>query len=552
MRRAYPLHPELLRRFSGDWSVLEKFQRTRGILKIMANAVYALWSGESAAPLITPALLPFREDKVRTALLEPLDRAFGPILQSEVDGDQSLPAQIEAARPRLSRSKAASLAARAVFFATSPHGGAARGGLSGAELRLTCAQPGDQIAVFAEALQELASRSAHLYRDGDSYWFSPQPTLNKLATDCARDVSDEEADRQIVALLRGEQRTRAGFPRVHAAPDNPTDIEDRRAATLVILPPSAPHDAAAASGSPAAALASEIVERRGAGQRRYRNMPVFVAADASALDTARENARRDGAWRSILGDPDLMENLTRAQTRDAETQAERNRHALGQSVRGAWVHMLYPDRPDDGGAGYIMRSARLVNRSGAKGIPQAVWDKAQSDGVVLDVLGPETIWCGNSRPSGRPISRICRSRRSATGSRLMSICRVFATKRCWTMPCRSWSKTWAGLTPSQGLLTSRHAPMPARSTARRCCPAALAPNCWSVAKPFPNRKLRSRTSFRAMKSATSRAGRTGPLHRAIRSRLRHLIPDDSSPRSPSIRSAPAWRSPASWKACSSN
>ena len=99
MRRAYPLHPEVLRRFSGDWSVLDKFQRTRGILKIMANAVYALWSGESEAPLITPALLPFRDDKVRTALLEPLDRAFGPILQSEVDGDQSLTAQIESQRP---------------------------------------------------------------------------------------------------------------------------------------------------------------------------------------------------------------------------------------------------------------------------------------------------------------------------------------------------------------------------------------------------------------------------------------------------------------------
>ena len=60
------LHPEILRRFSGDWSVLEKFQRTRGILKIMANAVYALWSGESRAPLITPAMLPFRDVKVRT------------------------------------------------------------------------------------------------------------------------------------------------------------------------------------------------------------------------------------------------------------------------------------------------------------------------------------------------------------------------------------------------------------------------------------------------------------------------------------------------------
>ena len=245
MCRAYPLHPEVLKRFSGDWSVLEKFQRTRGILKIMANAVYALWSGESMAALITPALLPFRDSKVRTALLEALDRAFGPILQSEVDGDQSLTARIEAQRPQLLKTKAATLAARAMFFATAPDGGAARGGMTGTELRLSCAQPGDQISIFGEALQEIALRSAHHYRDADSYWFSPQPTLNKLAADRARDVSDEHADQRIIEVLREEQRGRAGFPRVHSAPDNPTDIEDRRATASLILSASAAHDASA-------------------------------------------------------------------------------------------------------------------------------------------------------------------------------------------------------------------------------------------------------------------------------------------------------------------
>ncbi len=397
MRRAYPLHPEVLRRFSGDWSVLDKFQRTRGILKIMANAVYALWSGESEAPLITPALLPFRDDKVRTALLEPLDRAFGPILQSEVDGDQSLSARIESQRPRFSRSKAARSAARAVFFATAPHAGAAGGGLSGTAIRLSCAQPGDQIAIFGEALQEIAARSAHLYRDGDSYWFSPHPTLNKLAEDRAQDVTDEQADQRILGFLREEQGHRAGFPRVHAAPDNPTDIEDRRATALVILPPSAPHDASSGAGSQAAVQAAEVIERRGSGQRRYRNALVFVAADASALDAARENARRESAWQSILKDEDLRESLTRAQTRDAETQGGRARDSLHRSIRSAWVHILYPERPGEEergagiAAGYAVRSRRLVNRSGAKSIPQAVWESAGSDGIVLETLGPGNL-----------------------------------------------------------------------------------------------------------------------------------------------------------------
>ena len=397
MRRAYPLHPELLRRFSGDWSLLDKFQRTRGILKIMANAVYALWSGESEAPLITPALLPFRDDKVRTALLEPLDRAFGPILQSEVDGDQSLTARIEAQRPRFSKSKAARSAARAVFFATAPHAGAARGGLSGTAIRLSCAQPGDQVAIFGEALQEIATRSAHLYRDGDNYWFSPQPTLNKLVADRARDVTDEQADQRIHAFLREEQRHRAGFPRVHAAPDNPTDIDDRRATALVILPPSASHDASSSAASQAVIQAGETIERRGSGQRRYRNALVFVAADASALDAARENARRERAWQSILDDGDLLKSLTGAQTQDAETQCGRARESLRQSVRSAWVHILYPEQPgeEERGAGmatgYTIRARRLVNRSGAKPIPQAVWENVCSDSVVLETLGPGNL-----------------------------------------------------------------------------------------------------------------------------------------------------------------
>ena len=397
MRRAYPIHPEVLRRFSGDWSVLDKFQCTRGILKIMANAVYGLWSGESTAPLITPALLPFRDTKVRTALLEPLHPAFGPILQSEVDGDQSLAARIEAQRPRLLKARAATLAARAVFFATAPHAGAASGGMSGTYLRLACAQPGDQIAIYGEALQEIATRAAHLYRDGDSYWFSPQPTLNKLVADRARDVTAEQADQRMVEVLREEQRSRAGFPRVHAAPDDLTDIEDRRSVALVILPPAAVHDTGTGPQSPAAVLARETIARRGTGQRRFRNSLVFVAADATNIDAARENARREIAWRSILRDDDLKQNLTQAQIGNAEKEEKRSRDALHRSIRGAWVHILHPghsnvtDDVRSMTAGYVMRSTRLVNRGGGKSVPQAVWERVSTDGTVIGEIGPDNL-----------------------------------------------------------------------------------------------------------------------------------------------------------------
>ena len=269
--------------------------------------------------------------------------------------------------------------------------------MTGTELRLACAQPGDQIAIFGEALQELASRSAHLYRDEDRFWFSPQPTLRKLATDRARDVSEEQADARIVEVLREEQRGRAGFARVHAVPDNPTDVDDRRATALVILQPSATHEANGDTATPGVAYARETMERRGAGQRQYRNALVFVAPDTSKINAARENARRERAWRSIVDDVDLRQQLTQAQTSEAEREARRSRDALQQSVRSAWVQVLHPGPPDettgdgDVGASYVMRCTRLVNRGGAKSVTQTVWDKVSTDGTLFDQIGPENL-----------------------------------------------------------------------------------------------------------------------------------------------------------------
>ena len=103
---------------------------------------------------------------------------------------------------------------------------------------------------------------------------------------------------------------------------------------------------------------------------------MFAAPDATNIDAARQNARRERAWQSILNDTDLRDNLTRAQTSNAKAQAERCREALLRSIRQAWVHVAPSWAAGRGGhrrwypgRGYVIRSTRLINRGGAKGIP---------------------------------------------------------------------------------------------------------------------------------------------------------------------------------------
>ena len=43
MQAAYPIHPEIFDRLYTDWSTLVKFQRTRGVLRLMAAVIHSLW-----------------------------------------------------------------------------------------------------------------------------------------------------------------------------------------------------------------------------------------------------------------------------------------------------------------------------------------------------------------------------------------------------------------------------------------------------------------------------------------------------------------------------
>jgi predicted AAA+ superfamily ATPase len=58
MEAAYPIHPELFDRLYNDWGGLDKFQRTRGVLRLMASVIHKLWEGQDGGLLILPASVP--------------------------------------------------------------------------------------------------------------------------------------------------------------------------------------------------------------------------------------------------------------------------------------------------------------------------------------------------------------------------------------------------------------------------------------------------------------------------------------------------------------
>lgn len=392
LRLSYPIHPELFDRLSKDWASLEKFQRTRGVLRFMANVVGVLWHSQTHDPLITPARVPAAHERVRASVLYPLDPQFGSVVDKEVDGEGSLPSRMEAnPSRRISQLRAATRAARAVFLCSAPLVGQPNAGLTSQGLRLACAEPGDQLAIFGEALRELTERATYLYEEAGRYWFSTQPTLNRLADDRAKALADHDVDEAIADVLRKDAATKGGFDRVYAAPDDPVTIDEAQVLSLVILGPATPHVGKGIVKSAATDAASDALTRCRATQRRFRNTLVFVAADEAGLGTARDVMRKAMAWKQIVDDKRLHDAMTTAQIADAEDKARTNRDSAQKAVRSAWSHILYGVKSDTAGKPFELEQSLISSRDRAA-IPAVVYDKARADGIALEKLGTERLW----------------------------------------------------------------------------------------------------------------------------------------------------------------
>jgi predicted AAA+ superfamily ATPase len=388
---AYPVHPELFRILQTDWSALEKFQKTRGLLKMMAQIVYRLWRDGHSAPMILPGDVPLTDDKVRTNALLPIANGYDAVIAKEVAGDLSKPAQIEARSPSVGKNKAVTRAATALFMATAPHGSTNRG-MEIARLRMACAVPGEQPSQFSEALRRLGENAAYLYSAGENYWFSPIASLNQEAEDRAKALSAAEVEAEIITLIRAEERHRGmGFLRVHGAPDDPLGIEDAYEAALVLLPPSA-WQRGRDPDTPAMKVAADIVEHRGPGQRRNRNRLAFLAPDQAALEDIQNVVRKKLAWASIERDADGILQLPRPQRDEAKKRLNEQETAAVNAVRRGWKHLLLPqeEHPDSSNAsrGFDLETVALTNRANdPEPLPQLAWRKCQADGLIVSELG---------------------------------------------------------------------------------------------------------------------------------------------------------------------
>ena len=319
IKAAYPIHPEIFDRLYTDWSTLVKFQRTRGVLRLMAAVIHSLWEKGDKNPLILPANIPIDDPRVQFELTRYLSDNWVPIIEKDVDGPSSLPLRLDGEVPNLGKFAACRRVARTIYLGSAPTATAANRGVEDRRVKLGCVMPGESPAVFGDALRRLAAAATYLYQDGPRYWYSTQPTVTKLAEDRAEQLK-RDPDKVVQELdkrLRADLRKIGHFNRIHPMPGTSADVPDDLDARLVVLDIDHPYTKETDNAAETAAKA--IFETRGTTPRLYRNTLVFLAADKTRLQDLDEAVRKFLAWVSILNEQKTLD-LSPHQVAQAETQ----------------------------------------------------------------------------------------------------------------------------------------------------------------------------------------------------------------------------------------
>lgn len=389
IRQAYPLHPELFARLYEDWSTLDRFQRTRGVLRLMATVVRALWQSGDQSPIILPATIPLEQTDVAQELTRNLEDNWKPIMDAEVDGPSSLPVALDAQYKSLGRYLATRRVARAVFMGSAPLVGSPNQGLDAAHVRLGCALPGETVAIYGDALNRLAAQATYFYAENGRYWFGTQPGVARLARDRASRLlaGDRheilDAVRERLEDLAARRPANSPFAGVHVCPAGPSAVRDEQSTRLVVLGPDTGHRSRGET-SPALQLAGSILDEKGSGPRDYRNMLVFLAADEREVEDLFSTVADRIAWKSIVDESEQI-GLSSSQHTQAWTRWDDAVKAVDTRLLESYQWLLVPRLDSPTGAAVSWIEAKL---GGAGNLFERAGSKADSGGHVYSTYAP--------------------------------------------------------------------------------------------------------------------------------------------------------------------
>jgi Protein of unknown function (DUF499) len=350
LRNGYPFHPELISLLTNKLSTLSNFQRVRGMLRLLTQAVSRVWGKRAAGTYalhvhhLDPGFSPTHNEIVTRLELT----SYDPAIRNDVaSGDGSFPALAERldAQSFVGVPPFGSQVARTILWNSFAFNENLKG-LSKEELRYAILTPDIDPGFIDSAREKFVAESAYLDdRPTAPLRFLTDANLNQVIAQKQRQVDRGEAraelDDTIRTLFRGKRFQVVSFP---ASPqDVPDEVGDGR--PLLVLLGYHAEAIRPSSRLQIPSLVEKIFRERNAQGdfRQLQNNLVFLVAEEELNERMLAAVIRRLALEA-LNQPEQLNQLSEHQRRKAQELFRKSEQEVAVAIQQGYRHLFFPSR----------------------------------------------------------------------------------------------------------------------------------------------------------------------------------------------------------------
>ena len=403
LRKSYPFHPELILSFQHKWGSHNGFQRTRGVLRILANLVNDLWKRKETISgpqsMIHSSDIRFENLNSLTSELRRLwGDGYESVILADVSGSNAHSYRIDSEHIEYGSSNISKGIASSILMNSFGSDGANRG-LNIKEIKLALLRPdGFNHNLIHGSLDKLVSVSHYLYYTSDDsenkrYWYHTKPNINILITQARGQIQNELI--RVEILKRLQEKTKS-FSKIFKVLVNPeSEVAEQKNLTIIFLSPEfrgTPESLAQGT----LAKIKKMFLKRGQGDRLYRNTILFCVASELGISKLEESMREYLACRKTESDYSFQ--LEKEQKEEIKRKMEESSTRIDSNLQSCYSLLLKPASKNDG----ILFSIPQVSNSVWEG---QIISILENEGVLIDSLGMKLLQDHSLFPSeDKPIS----------------------------------------------------------------------------------------------------------------------------------------------------
>lgn len=324
LKKSYPFHPELIDMFRLRWASNPYFQRTRGVLRILAAIVSDLWKRQNSLTgsqsLIHTSDVVLTNVDALTSLITILNgSSWDSVISADTSGSSSNAFRIDNDVKELGRYNITQGIAATILLGTFGSKGQNKGvGID--EIKLCMVKPeGFNHNDVNGALDKLEGIAHYLYYSttgNKRFWYDTTPNINILINQARGDVKKQDIEADILRRVNEKSK----FVQLFNVLVNPSeDIPEQLKPTLIILSPKYLANPNEVNGI-TRPIIEKLATKKGNSERIYRNTMLFLVCSELGIGKLEEDIRGYLACQKI--NSEYASQLTTEQKSDLKKRIE--------------------------------------------------------------------------------------------------------------------------------------------------------------------------------------------------------------------------------------